>query len=565
MNLLKNKWITVVRRNGDKEEIAPYEITDQIDSNPIIEIIAPRPDFKGALYQFLIGLYQTVYAPKNEIVWEDRFNAPPSTKDLMNEMDKVTFAFDLFGEQIRFMQDMSLTEKDSKTNISSLFIDSPGENTLKENKDHFIKRNTIDKVCPKCAALGLFALQTNSPAGGQGHLTSIRGGGPLTTLLKYDTKEEEDLKYKTLWSDIWLNVLPENNFKGDIGFGDKYKYVLPWTITKFIEKDKDNDLKREEKKKGKTVELSGIIATTQDLHGYSIYWSYPRRILLNSNERTELCDICGEKSETIIDSYLAKTYGFDYGGGGWIHPLSPYYFKKDKDLGETWFPYHPQPGGIIYNTWQAFIYGVNGKDKNAKVISYFLESGRKEGQTIVYAFGYDMDNMKARCWYESLIPIYHIEPKYNEKYESVISSILQSASQVANNLQTKVKDAWFNDRVKPRGDFDYLKIEFFKATDAKFYELAKLIRDQLDRSDPFDDQAKMDWLKYLNTESLKIFDLYVESGSIEFENIQRIVNARSSLISWNLGDKMKKNIGLPTQEKPIAKKKSTNKKGEKTK
>jgi CRISPR system Cascade subunit CasA len=138
---------------------------------------------------------------------------------------------------------------------------------------------------------------------------------------------------------------------------------------------------------------------------------------------------------------------------------------------------------------------------------------------------------------------------------------------VANNLQTKVKDAWFNQSQKPRGDFDYLKISFFKGTEAKFFSLAKQIRDNLGKENPFDDSAKWNWLKYLNEESLKIFDLYVESGSIEYENIQRIVNARSSLISWNLGDTMKKAIGLPIKEKPknTSAKKNATKQGAKKK
>ncbi|EMO88902.1 type I-E CRISPR-associated protein Cse1/CasA [Leptospira noguchii] len=106
MNLLQDKWITVVRKNGEAEKIAPFEITDKIVTNPILEIITPRPDFKGALYQFLIGLFQTVYAPKDESEWEDRLNRPPKPEILKLETDKVAFAFDLFGKKIRFMQDM---------------------------------------------------------------------------------------------------------------------------------------------------------------------------------------------------------------------------------------------------------------------------------------------------------------------------------------------------------------------------------------------------------------------------------------------------------------------------
>ena len=540
MNLLQDKWITVIRKNGGTEKIAPYQITDQIDSNPIVEIITPRPDFKGALYQFLIGLFQTVYAPKNETEWEDNFNTPPSPEDLKKETDKVAFAFDLFGEKIRFMQDVSLDANCNSANISALFIESPGENTLKENKDFFTKRGSIDNVCNRCAATALFTLQTNSPSGGQGHLTSIRGGGPLTTVLKYNSTKKEDFKFNTVWSDIWINILPENLFSKEPKKGEKYETIFPWVTDKFYKQNS-----------------KGSKTTIVNLNPFGVYWSYPRRIQLEQTKESIVCDICNQESNESIKSFLVKGYGLDYGGGGWVHPLSPYYFTKDKELGETWFPYHPQPGGIIYNQWMSFIYGIKNKDKNAKVLSYFFENRKiSEEQSIVWAFGFDMDNMKARNWYESLIPIYNIEPKYIDKYESEISKILQVATQVANNLQTKVKDAWFNDGAKPKGDFDYLKISFFKATEAKFYNLAKSIRDSLGKEIPFDNNAKEDWLKYLNTESLTVFELYVEAGSIEFENIKRIVDARRGLISWNLGDKIKSEFGLPVKEK-IAKKKST--------
>lgn len=77
-------------------------------------------------------------------------------------------------------------------------------------------------------------------------------------------------------------------------------------------------------------------------------------------------------------------------------------------------------------------------------------------------------------------------------------------------LQTKVKDAWFNEGAKPRGDFDYLKINL--VMQFKLSEVAKSIRDNLKRT-PFPDNKKQEWI-YIYVESLKIFDLYVESGSI---------------------------------------------------
>lgn len=533
MNLLKDKWIKVIRKDGSLDEIVPFEITAQFQENPIVDVVTPRADFRGAIYQFFIGLFQTVYCPNDDQDWQDKFNTPPTPGDLKQETDKVAFAFELFGRQHRFMQDISLAKNQNEKKISQLFIESPGDNTLIQNRDHFIKRNTINTICPKCAALALFTLQTNAPSGGQGHLTSIRGGGPLTTLLKYIPKTD----FPTLWQDIWLNILPKNSFNIGKGVvGQNYEFVFPWQTKDFYKVNKNGN------------------TTTQDLHPFAVYWSNSRRIFLQEVQQSANCDICNEHSQIQIKNYFTGPQGIDYSGGGWIHPLSPYYIDKNQPL-----VYHPQPGGILYDNWLAFVYTRSTQSQNAKVIQEFLQARSvPDEQTQIWTFGYDMDKMKARAWYESLIPIYRIDSNYIQTYEAILSSILTVASEVAKNLEKKVKQAWFD---KPIGDVSYLKINFFKLTQNEFYSLAKSIRDNLSSQNPFDDPSKEKWLKYLNTKALELFDLYVESGAIEFEDVKRIVKARNSLIGENLGSSMKKIIGLPqdgTTTKVKSKKRSSN-------
>jgi CRISPR system Cascade subunit CasA len=66
MNLITDPWIPVIRRNGP-DKIKPWQIAET--DNPVMELNAPRPDFQGALYQFLIGLVQTCFAPEDEDEW----------------------------------------------------------------------------------------------------------------------------------------------------------------------------------------------------------------------------------------------------------------------------------------------------------------------------------------------------------------------------------------------------------------------------------------------------------------------------------------------------------------
>lgn len=60
MNLITDSWITVINKQGKIQHISPCEIV-HLD---FIDIYAARPDFKGALYQFLIGLLQAAYSPR---------------------------------------------------------------------------------------------------------------------------------------------------------------------------------------------------------------------------------------------------------------------------------------------------------------------------------------------------------------------------------------------------------------------------------------------------------------------------------------------------------------------
>ncbi|HRP69673.1 MAG TPA: type I-E CRISPR-associated protein Cse1/CasA [Turneriella sp.] len=520
MNLMRDKWIPVKRRDGTVEDIAPFEVTDKIERNPVVALAAPRPDFNGALIQFLIGLFQTVYAPKNETEWEKRMENPPKPDELQKITEKVAFAFELFGNGPRFMQDMSLDESNRQFGIASLLIDSPGEHTLKLSKDFFIKRHTVARISPRAAAIALFTLQTNSPSGGNGHLVSIRGGGPLTTLVKSEAKNA------ALWEHIWLNILTKEYFPTKFDDEDWPK-IFPWI---------DNKIGR----------LWGVgkSATVNLFHPYTVYWACPRRIQLLAETAQDFCDLTNETTDTIVRGYYTKTYGLNYSKGGWIHPLSPYYMNKDMLL-----PLHPQPGGFLYDNWTSFALDRNSKGKMAQVVSAFYGRKSQEMQSVIHAFGYDMDNMKARCWYEAEIPLFQIAEKDFVAFEEQVAQVLAAAELVKRNLRQAVTLAWFDENQSVKGDFGAIETAFLKNTENNFFDLIQKIlkRLQSGRKDFLD--LKAAWLKRLNTAALALFDSTTEAGSVEFENIERIVHARKNLIMFNFGAVTKKALGLPVPEK----------------
>ncbi|MBD3419099.1 MAG: type I-E CRISPR-associated protein Cse1/CasA, partial [Chitinivibrionales bacterium] len=79
MNLINDKWIPAKRADGTMQEIAPWQIG--YDENPVIDILAPRPDFRGALFQFLIGLVQTAFMPEDDDEWEERWHDIPKCEE----------------------------------------------------------------------------------------------------------------------------------------------------------------------------------------------------------------------------------------------------------------------------------------------------------------------------------------------------------------------------------------------------------------------------------------------------------------------------------------------------
>ena len=68
-NLIDEKWIPVRRRDGSMETISPWQVTESFTDNPVAALNAVRPDFNGALIQFLIGLVQTTAAPADDDAW----------------------------------------------------------------------------------------------------------------------------------------------------------------------------------------------------------------------------------------------------------------------------------------------------------------------------------------------------------------------------------------------------------------------------------------------------------------------------------------------------------------
>jgi CRISPR type I-E-associated protein CasA/Cse1 len=205
MNLLHDQWIGAIRADGGRVKIAPWQMSDP----RYLDVAAPRPDFKGALVQFLIGLLQTVCPPETTEDWAEWWEAPPDPETLKARLAGAAEVFELDSEGAAFMQDRDLPEAE-RTPIAALLIESPGGKTIRDKLDHFVKRGQVNAMCRHCVAAALFTLQTNAQEGRQEVM-----GGPPHVSIPYRRMARRPLRTAALLSScsptpgsIGLRILP---------------------------------------------------------------------------------------------------------------------------------------------------------------------------------------------------------------------------------------------------------------------------------------------------------------------------------------------------------------------
>lgn len=528
MSLIEEQWMPVRLRSGERTYISPLDLYRP----DLAAFDANRPDFNGALAQFAIGLLQTSTRVDSPSEWRALFKSPPDAATLREWFRPLADAFELDGDGARFMQDLDLRESDGDAvGIAGLLIESPGENTLKNNADHFVKRGQVKQLCRPCAALALFTLQVNAPSGGAGHRTGVRGGGPLTTLLVAPSTSGMQ---RCLWRDLWLNVQERRYFLGN--GGDETKVALHFTFPWLA---------------GITVlqKTGGEIAPIQ-VHPAHVFWAMPRRIRLDFDGTAPgVCDLCGRESGTLVRRYITRNYGLNY-KGPWKHPLSPYYQAKEGQL-----PLHPQPGGIGYRHWLGWVLGQSDQRgiEAAAVVQNFLSMERKVGAELrLWAFGFDMANMKARCWYEATLPLYALGECSAESLRALredVGNWLAGAEVASSLLRGAVKDAWFGRDA--RGDLSFVDASFWSRTEDAFYSF---LRERIDaaRNEQEWDRlgAAEGWRTELRAAALGLFDgQFVASASVDRQDPARVAKAYQKLSRDLNGAKMHAALGLPRPKK----------------
>jgi CRISPR system Cascade subunit CasA len=515
--LLDRPWLPVLRRSGERAWIRPAEITSQIADDPVTAFAWSRADLDVAARELLIGLLSTACWRHvlDEDEWEAWWQAPPDPAVLGACLAPLRDAFILDGPGPRFMQDLEELQA-APVPVAGLLIDTPGENALRKNTDLFVKRGRIEALSRAAAAMAIFTLQDFAPAGGAGHRTSLRGGGPMLTLV-LPAEREEPLP---LWHGLWLNTWWDEGWPGPEG--EQLPRIFPWLA------------------RTRTSEAKGAVTTPKDVHPAQALWGMPRRIRLDfAPDEAGRCDLTGQDDPVVVRTYRTRPYGANY--VGWQHPLTPYYRTKPADL--EWLPRHPQPERLGYRHWVGLI--VASKDelrRPAAIVGRaerrLLDLGSRRAR--LWAAGYDMDNMKPRSFVESEMPLLLVtDQKRHEDYEGAIRELTGMARDAAALLGSTVRQAlWGNEAPGSDTGDRYLASErFWARTESRFLEIVASLATSLDAAGEDEErsrtalaEATADWRRALSGRALAIFDELVPLDAIEEQRaMERRIAARRRL------------------------------------
>ena len=516
-NLLHEAWLPVRRRSGAVTHISPAGITDGLADDPIVAFAWPRPDFNGAALEFAIGLLSTAAAPRDEDGWATWWRDPPPPAVLEEHFEHLAGTFALDGPGPRFMQDLDPLEGAKSKPVESILIDAPGEQTIKHNTDLFVTRGGAQVLGRAAAAMAVFTLNAYAPGGGQGYRTSLRGGGPLTTLIVHDNPVWGD----TLWGRIWCSVESSDMMRRRATGRVEGLPVFPWLgPTRTSEKN------------------GGASTTPNDVHPLQVYWGMPRRTrLVFELAEGRCCAVTGAPDDVVVTAYRAKNYGTDY-SEGFEHPLTPYYRATRGSA--TKLPRHPNPSLVGYRLWTGVV--VQSADRlrePARVVTHWQNERRRlVGDTVgiprLHVFGYDIYNSnKVRGWMESEMPLWRLgDSETLDACESFIQHTIAAATSVGGALTRAVKLSRYARTKDAKGDYGFISERLFRDTENAFQEaLADALR-TIDAHPDADDptlSCRQNWMRELERAGLALFDEYAPGEGLEGRNMQRHVQARFGL------------------------------------
>lgn len=495
MDLLGSNWLVAQNAHGAKA-ISPL----QMGESPWLDLSAPRPDFRAALYQFLIGLLQTAYAPEDTEGWRELWREPPTAADLDAAFAPYRHAFLLENDGPAFLQDLDLSAEANQVPVLDLLIDSGSDSNR-----YFNKPADEPGFCEHCFAQALLTLQLNAPMGGRGVRTSVRGGGPLTTLLLPTDP------HATLWQRLWLNVLPLETLAYP-------KLTAPADALPWLSPTRTSDGPKAQE----TQPQLDYRREAHQVHPLQAWWSMPRRIRADDSTAGEGdCALCGARAVRVIRHVRSRHGGTNY-TGNWLHPLTPYYI--DPDGKKPPISSKGQQAGRGYRDWLGLVLGnVDQRPEAARVVRHF-NAKVKCAPVRLWCSGFSLSNMKALCWYDSTLPVHSVPDEQLKPFTEAVKALLDVANEAARALHDQVRAAWNRREAEPA-----VPQSFWQRSEPLFYAQLRQLS-QLDFE--HDDELlvlQREWLVRTRSLAFELFDRWVLNGFDEVQDLKRIVEARAHL------------------------------------
>ncbi len=491
LNLLRDRWIPV-RQHGKVVTVRPAEIA----SSGVTELAWPRPDLNLACLEFLIGVVSLTYSPENESGWKERL-ANPNVDHLEEGMDQFAEHFQLGGNGPRFMQDLEAFEEDAKPSdtkpVDMLFIDSAGSSTAGKNADLIVKRNRFSVLESAEAAMALYTLQAFAPSGGAGNRTSMRGGGPMTTLVQPVGLKPEQMP---LWRLVFSNVLPRSPLPASEAIR-----VLPW-LRPTVTSEK------------------GQVVVNNDTNPLEVFFGMPRRLRLLFEE--------GQ-----VVGVVQRPYGTNY--SAFVHPLTPYYRRKEDD--PELLPVHPGAGRLSYRNWLGTTMS-NGQDgtgtrRIAQAIHVYNYRPHAPAYEILVG-GWAMDKMKP---VDFTFDTYPSLPGLDKDGGGRVQCLLEAANATSGAVRKALKLACFLDGTSLASVIE----AFYAETEAGFVASVHEI------AGGGSSKVEEDWYHLLTGVAGRMFDEQVLTGLADHDvaGIERRVVAKRNL-HGEMARRVRSRLNLPS-------------------
>lgn len=536
LNMLTDPVFPVVTASGARRWAAFSDLLSEDGDFPV-GFDWPRGDLNVASMELAIGLLALVYRPTRHddwlAIWSGR-----SDVNLAERIGQLAPSFNLFGDAEgkgpRFCQDLEPLEGETNA-IEALFIDTPGVNGQKKNTDLMTHRGRFAVLGVRAAAVALYALQQFAPSGGAGNRTSMRGGGPMTTLALLQSRDGADgALRRALLANLPLSFAGAEGWLED----DEVHRALPWlrpTLTS-------------EGDPARTVAEADPAA-----HPVQAFFGMPRRIRLIA-AGTGPCPLSGE-IEPLVAGFVQKPWGTSY--SVWRHPLTPYRQNKD----DAPYTAKPKAGRFGYRDWVGVTIGREEKAEKAfpaAAISGLRDRTRALRQlgleARLMAAGWAMNNMEAERFLEAVQPLYLVAEDDGARAAALATTArahADAAETAVRLLRGAINEALFDGQAKATdsGVFEEVTDTFYERTEPAFHATLRQIAEGAVGGGAAQEATARAWLATIRNAAVRLFDEYVTdllAGRLDAGFAQRATIAHGRLLGGFSGTgKIAVDLGIP--------------------